>query len=818
MHRLESINGQQTVIDAVAALWDKPSAKEFFVVAGPVGAGVSWTLQRCSQIWERRGGAALEAKADGYALDRRLFPWLTMAAPGAKRVAREEVLKQGIAQGSRLIPVVGSFTSYIVEEVLNHRKKNLKRQALLLNDQEQDLLYVIQTKADSKPLLLSLDQVEAWDEASWSLLSLIVSDRLHDLYPALRNAILLIGTSREMPERLRLLLSELRPKEFELTLLDVDQMPLALSTFGFPSLSTDQLKLLFQITNGRLDLLHDLSRHLHEYDLASGNWSELYSGLIQRRIQGLREQINDLEDTLSAAAIIGRSFTVSDVSCLVGCDRERIATALRLACAEHFLSTVGDTARFESAELHGYFHRIRSSDHGRYHAKFAECLRIMRPGEYEARTYHLLQAGEIEAAQTSYALAALAARRNFRPPPDPRGLESSSGWPDVRVFLEAMNRGFDAYDEHRISDGLAVVESIETFLPEVLIAEKDYLEALLLLALPSVATYDRARIVLERWSSLATSEPEVWARLAQNLIVAQAQCGHLDEAKQLEARLTADYYSRRQTDPWALYNLNVLRRRAECVHSLPTATQRLESALAYFGCSNAEEIPRHPIQYYYTVTNLIANLIASGRFDEACRRASELDELIRRHPSISWPSPEIAANNAVVARFLSGLLETQGAADLFTKVTEGSTESGDRLLLQNNSAVLAIRSGRITEGRRILEAALEAVANGSEPDGYHRYFLTNNLAGLLALDGDVPAALQLIDTCATLLDQFYPAIRVTMARRQQLIPEAINEAPRLTASEFDAFLIERYGMQIGPQWAFYGRGFLLTDIQFWSAD
>jgi hypothetical protein len=57
-----------------------------------------------------------------------------------------------------------------------------------------------------------------------------------------------------------------------------------------------------------------------------------------------------------------------------------------------------------------------------------------------------------------------------------------------------------------------------------------------------------------------------------------------------------------------------------------------------------------------------------------------------------------------------------------------------------------------------------------------------------------------------------------MKRRQELIRDAIKEAPALSAEEFDAFLLQEHGLQIGPQWAFYGRGFLLTDIQFWSAD
>jgi hypothetical protein len=195
-----------------------------------------------------------------------------------------------------------------------------------------------------------------------------------------------------------------------------------------------------------------------------------------------------------------------------------------------------------------------------------------------------------------------------------------------------------------------------------------------------------------------------------------------------------------------------------------------------------------------------------------------LEELIRHYQSLRWPLPEIAANNSVISGYLAGTIDATIAAELLIKVAQGSAESGDRLLLQNNCAVLMVHTGRIPEARSTLETARTIINSCKEPDGYHRYFVSNNLAALLALDGEVDRARGLIEECSAAVEEFYPAIRATMARRQQLIGEAINEAPHLTPEEFDDFLIRRYGMQVGPQWAFYGRGFLLTDIQYWSAD
>jgi hypothetical protein len=743
-----------------------------------------------------------------------------MVLPGAKRLARIELLKRSLTQGSRAVPAVGSVASYLVEEVLDHRKRRLKREALLLTEPEQDLLFVVQATADNKRLLLTADHVELWDDASWSLLAMVLSERLDELYPALKHAVFVIGASREVPTKLRPMLVHHTPQELRIRLFDLDQMPTVLSTFGFPKLTLSRTRVLFEITNGRLDLLHDIGNHLQRTDLLEnpGSWLDFYSSLIRRRIEDLREHVKDLEETLTAAAVIGRSFTTNDIACLVGSATDCVATTLRVASEEHLITEVGGMAQFDSTELHEYFHRNGSGEHARYHAKFADCLRIMRPGDYEHRLHHLVLAGNTEAAQACYALAALSARRECRAAPDPAEIRAAAGWLEIRRFLDGMLKAYDAYDDQRLAEGLAFVEGIETFLPEVLVAEKDYLEALLLLATPSISSYDRARLLLQRWKVLAGREGELWGRLAQSLIVALAQTGHLDEARQLEADLTSEYWARRQVDPWALNALNVLRRRAECLHSLPTATQRLESALAYFGPSNGRSVPRNPIQYYYTLTNVIGNKLASGRFEEAHNQAVALERLIELHPSLSWPSPEIAANNSILARYLAGFLDPATAADLLSTVAKGSAESGDRLLLQSNCAVLAVRVGRAEEARSTLEAALGSILRGEDPDGYHRYFVSNNLAALVALHGDLPRAFELIEGCAALVDQFYPAVRETMIRRQSLIKEALSAATRLTCEEFDDWLIKQHGMQVGPQWAFYGRGFLLTDIQFWSAD
>src|SRR5580700_9303227 len=98
MPELEGLTGQQAVLEAVLSRRGS-TEKEVLLVVGPRGSGVTWALERAADEWQTSGGASLIAKGEPFARERELFPWLMLTSPGAKRLARFEVLKGGIAHG-----------------------------------------------------------------------------------------------------------------------------------------------------------------------------------------------------------------------------------------------------------------------------------------------------------------------------------------------------------------------------------------------------------------------------------------------------------------------------------------------------------------------------------------------------------------------------------------------------------------------------------------------------------------------------------------------------------------------------------------------
>ena len=818
MRRLEHATGQQRIVERVLESQQVPG-KSVVTITGPVGCGKSWVIERIGRRWEAQGGKALYARGDASTPQRKLFPWLTLASPTSTTLARWDVLKESLTQASKSVPVVGAVTSYLVDELLNYRKKQLSNTTSILGEKEQDLMYVIQTASKGKRLCLAIDDVEIWDEDSWALLNLILSRHLDESYPVLKDATIVIVAEPDTLPRIQSSTGIHGTFGFTIKRLEKEDMPLALSAFAFPPGSDKYREDLYNITTGKLDLLHDLSVYLQGSEMPSfrESYEALFSTLIQRRFRNLKDGLKELEELLSAASFLGASFSFEDILCLTGKDKAAIQPVIHLAEIEKFLSKIGDRLSFPNVALRNYFHATSKNQHIHYHEKFADCLRLMRPSDYEARWQHLMLAEQFDEAMTCYALAALESRRQLKSPPDPGRLTEIAGWEDVEMYLGKMSLAYKAYEESRVADGIAVLEEIESFLADPLIAERDYLTAQIRLKLHRVTEFERAVLLLERWQGLRDSEPELWSRIAQVLFVSLAETNRPDAAFQLEEAVTRHFWNRRKVDPWAIYGLNCLRKRAECVHHLPVAQNRLRNASDYFGSSDVEALPRHPLQYYYTLNNLVANLLVSGSFDEASQFASLLERTIQEHHAIPWPSLEVPANNYVLTGFLKEALTIENAVSLMQQIIVDQTDIGDSILLRNNYAVLLVHAGRVSEARAILEELQREIAQGDESDTYHRYFVGNNLAGLQISAGELPQAVRLLDDISRGLDRLYPAIRLTMKRRHEILRERLIVPEKMETIEFDK-LFTKVLPQLGPQWSFYGRGFLFSDIQFWSVD
>ncbi|MFA5862144.1 MAG: hypothetical protein WDA16_10665 [Candidatus Thermoplasmatota archaeon] len=386
----------------------------------------------------------------------------------------------------------------------------------------------------------------------------------------------------------------------------------------------------------------------------------------------------------------------------------------------------------------------------------------------------------------------------------------------ILAYLDKMKVAQDAYSRRDIDAVLRALETIESFLPDVLIAERDHLHAQALLKLHNVTSYDAAEKILARWDRLKAREAELWARMAQARLVALTELDRIDDARHIEAELSASFFARRSIDPAALAAYHTLCRRAASLHELPTSNAMLAKASDYFGPLTHGAVPRNRIQYYYALNNHVANLLASGSFDEARAEALTLEELLRAFPAMTWPCVEIAATNAVLAGYLTSNLTAQDAHASMKTIVGAAVGGGDMILMRVNLAVFAILAGELASAEHML-FDLERETAHATTDSYHRYFVTANRASLAHVLGKQSESQLASDEARRCIGDIYPPIRRVLAARQDTLDAAFANPATISVSELNAS-VRSIPPQVGPEWNFFGRAFLFSDIQFWSAD
>ncbi len=815
MSTLAESTGQKGAIEAVLAQFDR-QGRRVVLIRGVRASGVSWTVDEACRQWKQAGGAALQGRGERFANTRPLFPWLSLAMPASRRLARADFVKRVAAAAGQAVPVASGVSSRLVKEITTSRKRRRSREALLLSGREQEILFMAQSLASDQRLLLAFDHLDEWDDESLGLLALLLHRRIDAFYPALANAVLVLGEPSR-PE-VRELLNGIDFEVVELHLINEKQMAHALGSLGLTrGMAEDQMATLFEITNGRLDLLHDIVIHLTDRSTSLSS-DDLLGDLISRRLSELDGAEPPIGEVLVAAAVLGHLFAARDLRCMVDRPKEAVEQLLQRARAQRLI--VGEDPEYSFFGPATYSHFLHRSPEKqlKYHLKFAECLRMMRPSEYLYRTEHARVGGDREQALTCWVLAVLASWRDRTPEPDPGELRSYPEWDTFAEYHRVMREAYSASSANDLPKLRSLVSQIDDYLPTVLLAERDYLLARLLLRSHRVSDFEEAASLLRSWDGLKSVEGEVWSRMAQTLLVAEVQIGQWEKARATERSLSKYYWSRRELDPWALHGLNALRRRSEGLHELAAARVRLLNAASFFGPQEGGETPRNLIEYYYALNNLVANLTASGIFDEAATFGVRLKKLITEFGSVSWPIVEVPISNLTLVGFLTRRISAKEASELISPLLDGTLVSGDRLLFQSNLAALLAHSGKLAKASSVIESAMTGFDGAAEVDPYHRYFVQNNLAGIRLVMGRTEEAGDLFEEIRDLPAEMQPAVRHVLKVRHKLLEPLMRSRNQSTVASFEDYLRSRHSSQVGPEWAFFGRGFLLSDIQYWTGD
>jgi hypothetical protein len=742
------------------------------------------------------------------------------------------LLKRAATESGKLVPSAGSLLTFLLDILLHSKESRQRTQTLHLTEQEHEILFRLQHLAGRKHLLLMADDVQYWDQDSLRLLLMLLGPRLSAVYPFLKQMHVIAAVTRdwklEHEDVWQQVLLSLRKNEWHLESVQKDGLPALLAAFGLKvDPGEDQLALLYGVSGGHLEVLRQLAEYYacdpnKHWNLLTGAGTpalDLYEVLqryVKERLENLGVEGTKTLNVLGAASIIGRAFTSPELRCILGQDARQVSEALDSAERLHLVKRENSIIRFSHEALRECLLKATAYHAPELHEAFAKCLAILRPSDFLTRAEHLLLGGQEDLATQLYFIALLRQIRDCEPTANDLrervcGMMNRFGRAE---FCSTIIEAYTLFFKQRYAEAATLLGNAETIASDILLAERDYLLALCLLKRFNSADNLKAVALLKEWDILKDQEPGIWCRIQMTLLVALARVNDTPSAKGVERSVGRYYDVIRRSDPYAEVAINILRRKAANLYGAEVAAERCRLAVSYFQPVDETTASRNPAQYYMALCNLAGNLIVIGEFEEAREKAQAACAFGKRCRSTQLPRLEVGVNNLVLSGYLCGKLKPSEAVAAMQEMRPLLSESPDKLLATNNLVLLEALSGDLRGALGNAKQLLDDLIASSSDDTYYRYWIETNLASLLHLNGMTDAALKLWGDINVPVTP--EGDRQFLLTRQERQSEAFRTIKPGDAEGWDTFLSKKYPGLLGPPWRFFGRGFLFSDIQFWS--
>ncbi len=824
-----SLTGQDAVLATIKEWAEAKNAHPTLTLEGPSGCGKSWVVKQIARLLDGDRRVVLVAEGDPFNGNRQLLP-LAIALSRAPRLRR--LAKTAASEAGRGVPMAGSFVQYAVNMLLNYREIAQAHQTPFLPQAERELLIEIERRADTNnDVLIILENLHWWDGQSLDLLALILTNKLDGVFPFLRRtkylAVLTPEQNASHPDKLAKIRQLLGGKTVQLKPCQEAIFGELLTALGARQLpDADTLAALYRASRGHLSMAQRLAHRLDgSAAVLSSNVSDIDAmcrELLEERISVMGDRGAKMARLLCQAAAIGLSFTDGEVRCLAKDLSSEISSCLEDARRLDLLSSDSDRLVFSHEIIQRYFSQASKERDPDVHRRFAECLQLLRPGDYRSRWHHHSLANQNDLASIARAHQALAERRGGFADRSAcvagYGLQGSYG-----RFVKTMWEAWDHYDSGRYDAAIEAGKRIDETLPSSLLAERDCLMARCHINGLTKKHWKIARSLLQRWTKVVESEIEVWSRLMLTQIIAMYYDGDVDGAKTVAHELAEKLSPREKFDREASRILTRLKLKSDMLYAPEVASAMISEALDLFGPPARQPDVNDPINYFVGLTNLSANQIVNGSFESAFAIAQNgerfLADLQAKSQHFLFPRVDMLANNLIVSGFRAGILTARAAAAALGQTIASGPKSTDTTLLKNNEAVLMTIDGRPTEALAILEEMAAVVSISPDYDAYYTYFIFNNIAGVRYALGNVQDARQAWARATEALSRIEMPIRPYLDCRHAAQAMCLDQGAPGTVTDWEDY-ISRSGRisEVGPGWQHFGRGYLLSDLQYWAED
>lgn len=797
------------------------------IIEGPPGIGKSWLAAGLGEQWVSEGGAALEAKGDPGHGSTPYYPFRRLSGLLTPWSAIAPLAKGVVLVGEAFLGTRGSIGATITG-LEQARKGRTSRRAAYLGDEEQQILHKLERLGRKKPILLIADNLHWWDEKSLDLLRRLRDSDLQAGYPVLRAIRIIaaqtVGQEVLNPRAFGSLLATAHAHHHLLGRIPPERFAEVLTSLGAQAaLDPNTVDTIYRLSGGHLALAARAAQYTASRgSQALGSLSDrdgFTRALLVERVHSSGDLGSGALELLRRGAAFGLEFERSEIICASPGPEQETARLLRLCRDENLLLVNESSYRFSHDLLRQFFMTVDVEDRVGIFERLVECSRKLRSADYEFRCFNSLNAERLSDATVLGVQAALQRDREGDPwrtalPEYVLGAIRSGGF---ELVVEALVEARAALLAARFAACIRLLDAVPRFLPRALAAESDYLRALCLLSTRSEDDHLAARERLAPWMDYVDEEPELGMRLLLLLHHGLTLLFDKAEARLLESRIRIKLDERAGFDRRARDDLNRLDRSAGALHPPEVALIRVREATEHFGPHAEDQVIRRPIEYYSCLVNLTATYVSVAQYENAVRTYEKLAELIERFEVDTFASLEFAHTNGLLAQYRSGVIAAREAASRQRRLLEGLPSGEDPFYLGNALAVYLALDDRPAEATVIyddLDSRLRSL--GPNPQPSMRYLISANRCCVQFVAGTFDeASLAEWHALKEIVTRIPYTIRPYLERRHDLLTGVLTSGSRMSAREFDTYLVETQPAEFGPLWANFGRGFRMPEIELW---
>lgn len=585
------------------------------------------------------------------------------------------------------------------------------------------------------------------------------------------------------------------------------------------SFTKEDMQKVFLFSGGKLSNIELIIKYLglqKDFDWNGHNFAEFMTKVFDKRLSDLKHWKDSVKELLGIAAEIGKDFDLRWVNYTLPQTLQRQYTALlEKCCNEQFISYKQDQGKFVNELVWKYFYTCNIERKKELYSILTKTVEYFSPYDYYLRAFYMEQAENEQAACELYLFEfwkrlkeGLVLSNEFN-----KKLKELCQRYDCAEYIDILNGYYSNQSKGQYFEILQMLEGAEGLPIQSLrlLLLKDYLLACIYHKISSdKQMVERAILIMEKVAEKGKEigEMSFWCDCTSTLISFYANIGKTNEALTLFKSLVYYYSQRKDYDNKAIIGLQVLNRKSSAYLSAEIAIKKTEESVNYFRKSML------CVQYLMALNNHGANAFVLGKYGKALTYFNEAVTFIKKHPTVKINTVYIW-NNFYLASFYTDISNRVNILKDMIQLVNMVENSELKIIPLINLAifyVLAKKENGIDCALKCIEEAIQL--NSDLQDDYFEYYINANLAAIFFLSHQYAEACERITKCLRPPLLMKSTEKIYLKKRSHKWADIIRKRISIPFEEFDTYLLKESPNDVA--WQFIGRGFLPSDIQFWS--